>query len=270
MGSNQQGFSLIELIIVIVVLAALSVGSVKFISYSVLGYVDTARRSELASSGTIVSEKISRLIRTALPGSVRVTDDQRCVEFIPVIAATRYIDAPIVGNLGSLTRVTAVPIDAGLPQTGYLAIYPLGDINRVYDSVQATGYITNQVAVVAPLEAGASVFTFASFQFLLASPLKRLFITSQPSAFCQDGTEIYFYRNYGFVGDVTNLIAALPATVPNRLMVSDQLQANSVVFNYLPSSLRRNAMVSFRMTFISSTSNESLVVNQEVQIRNVP
>jgi MSHA biogenesis protein MshO len=270
MGNTQQGFSLIELIMVIVILAVLSVGSVQFISYSALGYVDTVRRSELASSATIVSEKISRLVRDALPGSVRVNSDQRCLEFIPVIAATRYIEAPVAGHPGSLTRVTAVPIDAALPQTGYLAIYPLGDINRIYNDTLATGFITNDVAVIAPPQSGASVFTFSSFQFMLESPFQRLFITSQPVAFCQDGTRVYFYRNYGFVGDISNLNASLPTSAPNRLMVGDQLQTSSVVFNFLTSSLRRNAVVSFQMTFVNSNSSESLVVNQEVQIRNVP
>ncbi len=255
---------------VIVILSILSVGSVQFISYSALGYVDTVRRSELAASATIANEKISRMVRTALPGSVRVNSDQSCMEFIPVLAATQYIEAPILGSPVSLTQVKAVPIDATLPQTGYLAIYPLGDINRVYNDTLASGYITNQVAVIGTPDAGASVFTFASFQFLLASPRQRLFVTSQPVAFCQNGTLLYFYRNYGFVGDISNLSAALPTSVPGRLIVSDQLQASSVVFNFLPSSLRRNAVLSFKMEFISTTSSESLMMNQEVQIRNVP
>ncbi|MEY8205086.1 MAG: prepilin-type N-terminal cleavage/methylation domain-containing protein [Bermanella sp.] len=266
----QSGFTLVELIIVIVVLSVLSVGSVQFISYSALGYVDTVRRSELAASATLVNEKISRLVRDALPGSVRTNADQSCVELIPVLAATTYIEAPIVGSPASLTQVKAVPIDAALAQTGYLAIYPLGDINRVYDDSQASGFITNQVATIGTADAGASVFTFASFQFLLASPQQRLFITGQPSAFCQDGTRLYFYRDYGFVGNVANLAAALPTRVPQRLLVADQLQAASVVFNFLPSSLRRNGVLSFQMTFISDASSESLQVNQEVQIRNVP
>ncbi len=261
---------MVELIMVIVILAVLSVGSVQFISYSALGYVDTVRRSELASSATIVNEKISRLVRDALPGSVRTNSDGSCVEFIPILAATKYIEAPILGSPTSLTQVKAVPIDAALPQTGYLAIYPLGNINLLYNDTLASGYITNQVAVIGAPDSGASVFTFASFQFLLASPRQRLFVTSQPAAFCQDGTQLYFYRNYGFVGDISNLNAALPTSLPGRLIVSDQLLASSVVFNFLPSSLRRNAVLSFNMEFISTTSSESLVVNQEVQIRNVP
>ena len=270
MRGLQAGFTMVELIMVIVILSVLSVGSVQFISYSALGYVDTVRRSELASSATIVNEKISRLVRDALPGSVRTNSDQSCVEFIPVLAATRYIEAPILGSPASLTQVKAVPIDAALPLTGYLAIYPLGDINRVYNATLASGYITNQVAVIGTPDSGASVFTFASFQFLQSSPQQRLFITSQPVAFCQDNTRLYFYRNYGFVGDIANLAAALPTSLPQRLIISDQLQTNSVVFNFLPSSLRRNAVLSFQMEFISTTSSESLVMNQEVQIRNVP
>ncbi len=256
---------------VIVILSILSVGSVQFISYSALGYVDTVRRSELAASATIANEKISRMVRDALPGSVRVNSDQSCVEFIPVVAATQYLQAPIVGNVSSLTQITAVPIDAGLPQTGYLSIYPLAaNINILYNDTLTTGFITNEVATIGTPVAGASVFTFSSFQFLQASPQQRLFITSQPVAFCQKNTVLYFYRNYGFVGDISNLAAALPSTVPNRLLISDQLKVSSLVFNYLPSSLRRNSVLSFQMEFMKGNSDESLLVNQEVQIRNVP
>ena len=85
---KSHGFTLIEIIIVIVVLSVLSIGSIQFISFSAQGYVDTVRRSELAASATIINEKITRVIREALPGSVRITSDQSCIEFIPIVGGT--------------------------------------------------------------------------------------------------------------------------------------------------------------------------------------
>ncbi len=270
----EKGFTLIELIMVIVVLSVLALGSVQFISYSALGYVDTARRSELASTAIILNEKMSRLVRDALPGSVRISSDKRCLEFIPIVAGTQYIQAPIVGSPVSQTQVHAVPLDGALAQMGYLAIYPqASDINIIYSDTINPGYISNEMAVVTATVNNASVFTFnnsATFQFLLNSPTQRLFIVSSPVAFCQEGTSLFYYRNYGFVGDISNLAAGLPNSVPNRLLVANQLLANSIQFSYLPSSLRRNAIVAYELSLIKNTSSEHLVVNQEVQIRNVP
>jgi len=271
----QYGFTLIELIIVIVLLSVLAVGSVQFISFSAQGYVDTARRGELASSASVMNEKISRKVRDALPGSVRINSDGSCLEFIPVIGATEYTQAPVVGNPEPQTEVRTVPIDGALSNSGYLAVYPVtGNVNDLYNNTRNPGRISSAVASVSASASGADIYTFsggASFQFEQGSPTRRIFITSSPSAFCQQGNKVYFYKNYGFVGDISNLAAALPATVPNRVIISDAVQAGSLSFQYIPASLRRNALVSYEVNFIDvQDPSESLAVNQEVQIRNVP
>ena len=270
----QQGFTLIEIIMVIVILSVLSLGSVQFISFGAQGYVDTVRRSELSATATIVNEKISRLVRDALPGSVRVNSTADCLEFVPVLSASRYVQAPIVGSPVSNTVVHMVPVDSALDQVGFLAIYPVtDDVNDIYDDVSSPGIVSNNTASVTGSSGGASIFTFSggnSFEYIRGSPQKRVFLTDAPMAFCQDGSQLFFYRNYGFVGDITNLAAALPTTVPNRLLVADNLLAGSAVFSILAASLRRNAIVAYEFEFEDSTNDESLAINQEVQIRNVP
>ena len=270
----QQGFTLIEIIMVIVILSVLSLGSVQFISFGAQGYVDTVRRSELSATATIVNEKISRLVRDALPGSVRVNSTADCLEFLPVLSASRYVQAPIVGSPVSNTVVHMVPVDSALDQVGFLAIYPVtDDVNDIYDDVSSPGIVSNNTASVTGSSGGASIFTFSggnSFEYIRGSPQKRVFLTDAPMAFCQDGSQLFFYRNYGFVGDITNLAAALPTTVPNRLLVADNLLAGSAVFSILAASFRRNAIVAYEFEFEDSTNDESLAVNQEVQIRNVP
>lgn len=270
----QSGFTFIELIIVIVILSVLSVGSVQFISFSAQGYVDTARRSSLASTASILNEKISRALRQALPGSVRVNADQSCIEFIPVLSASRYVQAPIAGSPVSQTEVHAVPIDGVLTASGYISIYPVvANVNTLYDNTLNPGYISTQTASVTGSQSGASVFEFSgggSFVFSQGSPQNRMFVTDSPQAFCQQGNTVFYYRNYGFVGDITNLAASLPTTVPNRLLIADNIQSSSVAFSYTPSSLRRNALVSYELILQESSNAETLSVNQEVQIRNVP
>lgn len=57
---KPAGFTLVELIMVIVVLGILATGSVRFIALSAEGLVDTGARQALASSATIAVEKIGR------------------------------------------------------------------------------------------------------------------------------------------------------------------------------------------------------------------
>ena len=274
-NQRMAGFTMIELIIVIVILSILSIGSVQFISYSAQGYVDTVRRSVLSSTATIVNEKMSRALRDALPNSIRVNADQSCIEYIPILSATRYVQAPIVGNPDVQTEVHAVPVNATLTQSGFLSIYPVvSNINILYDNTNNPGVTSTLSASVTSSSAGADVFTFSgggSFQFLQASPQSRLYVTGQPRAFCQVANQLYFYQNYGFIGDISNLSTSLPSTVPNRLIVANNLQTSALQFSYVPSSLRRNAIVSYELTLQeSSNATETLVVNQEVQVRNVP
>lgn len=271
----SAGFTMIELIMVIVILSILALGSVQFISYSVEGYVNTVRRSMISSSATIINEKISRALRDSLPNSVRINADKTCVEFIPILSATLYIQAPIVSNPEPQTQVHAVPIDTQLTQTGYLSIYPLAsNTNALYDKSVNPGVISSQTASVTSSIGGADVFTFnsgGSFQFLQTSPQKRLFITGQPQAFCQIENELYFYRNYGFITDITSLPDNLPTVVPNRLLISNNLRKSTLKFTYLPSSLRRNAIISYELTLQDySNISENLVINQDIQVRNVP
>ncbi|MFY0639630.1 MAG: prepilin-type N-terminal cleavage/methylation domain-containing protein [Bermanella sp.] len=270
---NQFGFTLIEIIVVMVVLSILAIGSVKFISLGAMGYVDTTRRSNIAATATLINEKISRLIRDALPGSIRVSDDQSCIEFLPVLAATQYIQAPFET---ASNEVTAAPLDNNnFRDFGYLSIYPItSDVNDIYDNTNSPGFVSVEIARIVNTVNGAIVMNFDNadtFRFLKRSPQKRLYVVDEPNAFCQIGNNLFYYRNYGFVPDKTNLMATVSSSVPNRLLIGSGIMANSLQFTYLPSSLRRNSIVAYELELQDpSRAEETLVVNQEIQIRNVP
>ena len=263
---RQAGFTLVELVMVIVVLSIIGTVSFHFISQATEGAIDTGQRQQRAVAAEVISEQISRALRNALPGSVRVTPDQRCVEFMPVLTGSAYESVPISH---AATSFPAVAISATSSSQGHIAVYPIAGANLYAPS--SPGVLSAQTATV-PAGSGSVTVTFNSgtHQFLTGSPKHRFFVVGTPMAFCQQGTFLYRYRNYGYVSSVTNLESTLPSAFPNREVVGAPLLANSTRFAYAPPTLHRNGVVTFSFTLKDPVSGETLAMTQEVQIRNVP
>jgi len=273
--NRSFGFTLIEIIIVIVILSVLALGSVQFIQFSAKGYVDTVNRAELASSANIIRELLSRYMINALPGSIRTSASGRCIEWLPIQSATQYKQAPIVGDSAPSDRVIALNVNSQLIPQGYLAIYPIGiATGELYNIARNPGRISTWVASVDSQTGDESTYVFSgnqSFQFEQDSPFKRLFLIGEPMALCQDGQNLFIYKNYGFNIGMAGYPATLPNSIPNRQVIATQIVNNSLVFRSEPASLRRNALVSYQLLIDKAgNSDEPYALSQEVQIKNVP
>ncbi|MGK5047811.1 prepilin-type N-terminal cleavage/methylation domain-containing protein [Janthinobacterium sp. GB4P2] len=71
---RQRGFTLIELIVVIIITAIVAGMVTVFIRAPVQSYLDVTARAELADAADTASRRITRDVRLALPNSVRVTN----------------------------------------------------------------------------------------------------------------------------------------------------------------------------------------------------
>ncbi len=268
-----RGFTLIELVISMMVLSILAVGSVKFIGLTADTYVDTLDRSAYSTRASIINETVSRRLRNALPNSVRVSSDQSCIEYIPIVAASTYVQAPIVGNGNAENEVTMLAINARLGDTGYGVIYPSGNSDLLYNNTRNPGRISSQVLTLQSLDNDVALYAFSggtTFQYEQDSPQKRIYLVDRPQTLCQQGSQLFLYQDYGFVGPITNLMAMLPNQLPNRWLLADQLQPLTMRFDVVPSTLRRNGLVQFRYTLMGKNKGETLAVSHEVQIKNVP
>ena len=267
--SKGQAFTLIELLIVLVVGSVLAIISVRFIGESARMLLDSGARQQLAATSSVISEKISRLLRPALPGSVRTTADGRCIEFIPVNVASVYTDLAL--NT-AITGFSAVPVSETLANTGYVAIYPINSAELYNPS--ASGALTQAVATLPARTSGTAAVTVSlssAHEFLSDSPVRRFYLVTTPEAVCQQGSFLYHFRNYGFIANVASLEAALPASqAAGRDVLAYPLQNNSLNFRYLPPTLQRNGLVTFSYVLENLSSNDQLQQTQEVQIRNVP
>lgn len=265
-SSMQKGFTLTELIIVIVLLGIISVIPISFIRYSAQGALDTANRQRLAMAAGVVSEQISRDMRLALPGSVRLNASGRCLEFIPIIASTVYRNAP---TRSARPGFPVLPLSGGASSAGHAVIYSYAaTTNELYNPT--TPGVLSPMTATLPTGSGTVNLTFdtGSHQFITDSPLRRVFIVSTPVTFCQEGRFIYRYSNYGFQPTVG---ASLPDTFADgREVIGAPLEPGSLLFSVVPPSLRRNGLVTFEFALQSAQSAERIYVAQEVQLRNVP
>jgi len=263
--SGQQGFTLIELIMVIVIGGILAMGVTSFITHSVGGYVDTARRQALGGAGMVAAEKLARAARNALPNSIRVSGN--CLELIPVLAGSSYVSAPVTTAASSF-QVAAYSATQSVE--GRVAIYPI-NVAALY----SPGTTTSLSSAVATLPAGSDEVTLsfgtASHRFPTDSPNRRFFMVGTPVAYCQNGSRIVQFSNYGFVANLANLAAELAKPSTTRALLVDRVAADSLSWNYLPATLQRNAMVrvSFQLQD-PQVPSETVDIEQEIQIRNVP
>lgn len=267
MRALQSGFTLVELVMVIIISAILAVGTTRFIAQSSQSLVTSSERLTLSTTAGLISERISREVRSALPNSVRTFEDGgfSCLEFVPVINSSEYLSIPVAAAANSFQ---AVQFADGDFDSGYLSVYP-SSTTEVYNTTTQT--VTQaQVATAASVATGVMDVSFpagVTVQLPAESPTRRFYLVSQPVSFCEDTNgRVWRYFNYGFHADSR---ASLPAPAANRVVIGDGVQPGSLDFQLTPAQLQRNAMIRVSLT-TQSGRGEQVSMAQEVQLRNVP
>lgn len=289
---KQRGFTMVELIVVIVLLSIISLVTVGFITSTMQGFADLTRRDQLSSAVRVAVERMAREIRNALPNSVRVDGAGQCLEFIPSLAASRYLSIP----LSASSSFPSVPF-AIEPPVGRIAVYPI-DTNTSDEPARPAGlnpiYDLDSVSIISPpmsassaLEAASGtvdVLLTANHSFPIDSPSKRFFIVDEPVSFCVVGTDLYRFQ--GVTGssytytinqpDGATLFANL-SEPQEALLASDIVTpGGSAPFKYSEATLLRNGIVLFdlfiqdQVLTVADPTQESIRVQFEVQVRNVP
>ncbi|WP_210398010.1 prepilin-type N-terminal cleavage/methylation domain-containing protein [Motiliproteus sediminis] len=276
----QAGFTLVELVVVIVVLGILAFGTVSFITSSSQNYQQVAVGDRLGSSARIIIDKVSRELRGALPNSVRASSDGRCIEWVPVAAAGTYLELA----RGAQTSMPVIPLfeEPALPSSGArVSVYPINTA-----STYAAGgppAITNSMAELAisvtnpATNASAALLSFASAPgFGQDSPQRRWYLVGQPASFCALNGRLYRYQDYAYANPQPDpaVLPSSPAT--GRWLVADEVfnpsacgTGNTAIFRVSPATLQRNAIVLIDLCLFNPQGG-NLQVAHEVQLRNVP
>jgi len=257
------GFTLVELVVVIVLMSLVSLAGVEMIRYAADSYQKMSSRQALGSASRVAVERISRDLRGALPNSVRVNALGNCLEFIPVKTVGTYITLPVDSPGNSFA---SVPLSLGQEATvGPVVVYPLTTA-KVYSA--AGGVMSSAASVSAPdVDNVVTVSLAANFQFALHSPTSRYFLVDTPVSYCVDGGYLFRYRDYGVLATQPS-VATLPAALPTRALLADGLGISADPFQLATATLVRNALVTLDLLFVEAGESTRLV--SEVQLRNVP
>ena len=88
----HKGFTLVEMIMVIVITGILGAMVAVFIRAPVQGYMDSGRRAEMTDAADIALRRLGRDVRTAVPNSIRtlICGGVPCVEYLPTRDGGRY------------------------------------------------------------------------------------------------------------------------------------------------------------------------------------
>ncbi|HHQ4561554.1 PilW family protein [Aeromonas sp. R4-1] len=262
---RTQGFTLVELVMVILLLGIMATFTSQFIGIGTQIYGDASSREQLMSDARFAMERLNRELRDAVPGSERIEDqngnwlDQgSCLRFWPISNSGRYLalNRPS-GSSSTLELVMVAPPVAVERNKDWLVVFP----QPVSTGVQSIkdrcdyGRCVALVESVGPVISGAQTIGYNDAPLDGLSPGSRVYFANQQVRYCVEG------------GTLTRAAAAIGTPLPAQgVLMADSLRVGA----FYRETSAFNAEGEFGLRFVFERKGESVTFNHKIGVLNVP
>ena len=274
---KMRGFTLVELVVVIVVLGIISSLSFRFIGQTVQLYSDSTIQQQRIAEARFVTERLSREIAGIHPFSLRdpLASDAvykgKCIEYIRLSAV-----GPYLGAAAGATTLTVLENPPDALVSGRSAISTSRRIS-VHTQDAADLYASadsNTVKTITAYTSETKLVTVGS-SFSSDSTGKRYVIadTTGPVSWCMFNNQLYRYSNYNpnytFSYSGSWFAAEAKSGSVYSSLMAEHLSSTSF-FSIIGSSLTHNAALDLSLQLLMDSDGNSLAFNRRMQVNYVP
>lgn len=274
---RARGFTLVELVMVILLLGIMATFTSQFIGIGSQIYGDASSREQLMSDARFAMERLNREVRDAVPGSERIettdgiwVDAGPCLSFWPISTSSRYItlNRAISGSSATQALVMATPASAANPlnqdanavtEGDLMIVFPVPDKNAG-SLIAGCDYgrcVTQVLGVSAPVS-GAQTIRYSSTESLAGiSPGRRVYFAREQVRYCTQGGALY---------RATSVLSGASSTMPLGTLMAESLRTGS----FYRETSAFNAEGEFGMRFVFERKGESVTFNHKIEVLNVP
>ncbi len=285
----QRGFTMIELVMVIVIMGLIAATLAVFFRPAMDSYLASRARADLTDQAETALRRMLRDVRVAVPNSVR-TPGPQCFEVIPTSTGGRYRSEPdTLNDAASCTPTTcSAPLDTTQATSVFDVLSPLSATPAVGDWVVVGNQNptdvyagTNRAAIATPVSASASAafgrhrITVASTQFPIGYNGGRFSVVpnAQRAVFyvCSgaDGTldatgsgkgTLYRLMNYGFN-------PAYPSACPSTAgaaVLATRLRSCTFVYDPNQGATQQNGFVWMQLEVARNNQAAHLAIGAHV------
>lgn len=269
-ASPMAGFTLIEMVVVIVIVGILAALGGRFIVAPVTGYVDLARRTRLVDQAEMALRRMQRDIRHALPNSIRIDGSGKYLEMLNTVDGGRYRRYPDPDPDPTIGKdiLDFSVADTSFDVLGDLSQIPQAGDHLVVYNTSSSGLTGNAYANpadnLADVGAGSTVshvILDPGFDFAFSSPRQRFFVVDRPLTYACEGGVLRRYAGY----PLSSTQAAPPSGGTAALVTRN---VSGCRFRYNPGASQRAGLVTLRLSL--EEEGEAITLLHQVHVVNVP
>lgn len=287
---RARGFTLVELIVVIVLVGVIGGVVITVFKPALEGYLDVGRRADLTNQADTALRRMVTEVRGAVPNSLRSTGDQ-CLELVPTADGGRLRTAPDTTWDSVATRPRSEAVDGSGALTVFDVLTPLGpgtepgDLVVVANQDPSEVYGQSNVGTIRSVAPAPSDGTLApgiaritltapvqfppgaeSGRFVVVPGNERAVTYRCENVGNTNGTGsgiLYRYRNYGF-SQAQN--CQPPAT--ERQILATKVSGCSIRYQANPGITQQSGFVQVQLTLTEAGESVNLIYSAHVN--NVP